>query len=253
MIFRRPDVRELVDRHLEAGDPTGWFEDVYAAAIPNLAALPWASPGPHPALQDWLTHHQIPPPGSRAVVVGCGVGDDAVEVARHGFAVTAFDISPTAVRWARRRFRRHAVDWRVDDVLDPNPELLGAFDLVVEVGNVAWLPGVVRDAAMAGIAGLVADGGVALVVAQTATHADVAESLRGPPWPQAPSEFATYRAGGLERVALEHAASDPDSPLPDSPLMDVRMTWRRPTGPAGLPVIVPARPPRRGDGPRPPR
>ena len=230
---RRVEVRPFVERYLEAGDPTGWFEEIYASAIPRLAAVPWATGAPNPALIEWLAAGPDVPTGGRAVVVGCGVGDDAVEVARHGFEVVAFDVSPTAIRWARRRFPRRGVDWRVADLLHPDPDMERGFDLVVEVGNVAWLPGVVRDAAMNGIAELVADGGVAVTIALTATGPDVAKGHVGPPWPQAPSEFATYRAGGLERTSLDHAPP-PAGPTGTAPgpaqadWFEVRMTWRRP-------------------------
>lgn len=231
-------LRPLVERHLGAGDPTGWFEPVYASAIPRLATVPWATGAPNPALTDWLAGPDAPS-GGRAVVVGCGLGDDAAEVARRGFVVTAFDVSPTAIRWARRRFPGLGVQWRVADLLDLEPGMERAFDLVVEVGNVAWLPGVVRDAAMNGVADLVAEGGVAVTIGLVATGPDAATGHPGPPWPQAPSEFATYRAGGLERTSLAHDrgptttgdASDADpGPLDADPgQFEVRMTWRRST------------------------
>ncbi len=175
------------------------------------------------------------PPGSRAVVVGCGLGDDAVALARRGFTVTAFDVSPTAIAWAQQRSADLSIGWRVADLLALPDDLPGAFDLVVEVHTVPWLPGVVRDAAMHAIGGLAAPGGVVLAVSLVATDAEVARGWTGPPWPQAPSELAAYRAAGLERVALEHP--DPG----DEPAMEVRLTWRRgAAGTAaggGLPVI----------------
>ena len=43
-----------------------------------------------------------------AIVTGCGLGDDAEHVASLGYATIAFDVSPTAVAAARRRFPRSA-------------------------------------------------------------------------------------------------------------------------------------------------
>lgn len=159
------------------------------------------------------------------MVVGCGLGDDAAELARRGFEVTAFDISPTAVRWAAQRLPDADVVWRVADLLQLPEDLVGAFDLVVEVLTVPLLPGVVRDAAMHAIGTLAAPGGVVVVVAFVAADAEMARDWTGPPWPQAPSEFAAYRAAGLERLALEHG--DPD----DEGTLMARLTWRR----GGLP------------------
>jgi SAM-dependent methyltransferase len=157
------------------------------------------------------------------VVVGCGLGDDAVELAGRDLEVTAFDVSPTAVRWAAERFPDAPVDWRVADLLALPDDLTDAFDLVVEVATVQSLPGVVRDAAMHAIGSLARPGGVVVVVTLMAVDAEVARRWTGPPWAQAPSELAAYRAAGLERVALEHPDPDEDG------TMQVRVTWRRGT------------------------
>jgi SAM-dependent methyltransferase len=215
--------RSLVAAHLEAGDPAGWFEPLYAAARQDPTAIPWAALAPHPYLTAWLEAPAASPPGRRAVVVGCGLGDDALAVARHGFEVTAFDVAPSAVRWAARRHRHSGVAWRSLDVLDPaaRAPLQGAFDLVVEVLTVPWLPGVVRDAAMHAIGALVAPGGVLVVVTLLAAGPDAAGD--GPPWPQAPSELAAYRAAGLVRLALDHP---PRGPM--GAALPVRATFQRP-------------------------
>jgi 2-polyprenyl-3-methyl-5-hydroxy-6-metoxy-1,4-benzoquinol methylase len=227
-VRRRPhrvDVDAIAREHLEAGDPVGWFEPVYRAARWEAGAIPWVGQRPHPYVLDWLDAPVAPPPGDRAVVVGCGLGDDAAALARRGFATTAFDVAPSAVKWARRRFLRSGIDWRVQDVLDLPEDLVGAFDLVVEVRTVQSLPGVVRDAAMQAVASLAAPGGIVLVVALLATSSEHAAGIDGPPWPQAPAELAAYRAGGLEQLALEHPDPDEDG------VLEARITWRRP-GPA---------------------
>ena len=38
--------------------------------------------------------------GSR-VVVGCGLGDDVAELLSRGYDAVGFDVSPTAIGWAR--------------------------------------------------------------------------------------------------------------------------------------------------------
>ena len=239
---RRPvDVRGLVDAHLGAGDPTGWFEPLYADAASDAARVPWAGSAPHPYVTDWLDVPVATPPGRRAVVVGCGLGDDAAELARRGYEVTAFDVAPTAVAWARRRFADLDIDWRVEDVLEVSPDLVGAFDLVVEVRTVQSLPGGVRVAAMDAIGRLAAPRGVVVVVTLVATDADTARGWDGPPWAQAPSELAVYRGSGLVRLALEHPEPD------ERGAMEVRITWQRPEGqppgdsviggPGGLPIV----------------
>jgi SAM-dependent methyltransferase len=218
-----PAWRSLAASHLQAGDPVGWFEPLYADARRDPAAIPWARLAPHPYLAAWLERPVASPVGRRALVVGCGLGDDAVAVARHGFEVTAVDLAPSAVRWAHRRHRRSGVTWRTLDVLDPaaRAPLEGGFDLVVEVLTVPYLPGVVRDAAMRAIGSFVAPGGVLVVVTLLATGPDRAGD--GPPWLQAPSELAAYRVAGLVRLALDHPPPDPTAAQ-----LPVRITFHRP-------------------------
>ncbi len=224
---RRPlDVRQLVDDHLAAGRPTGWFEPLYGDADRDASRVPWGGQDPHPYVSDWIAHPVVPVPGGRAVVVGTGLGGDAAALHAAGYEVTAFDVAPSAVAWARDRLP-DAVDVRVADLLDLDDELVGSFDLVVEVRTVPSLPGVVRDAAMHAIASLAAPGAVVVVVTLLGTSAAAAAAWEGPPWAQAPSELAAYLAGGLERVALEH-------PEPGGePAVEVRVTFRRP--PEGRP------------------
>jgi SAM-dependent methyltransferase len=239
-VFRRrrgrgPDVPALVEQHLTAGEPTGWFEPLYAGAAGDPTVVPWAHEAAHPYLLDWLDDPVLRPPGVRAVVVGCGLGDDAAALAERGFAVTAFDVAPSAVAWAERRFPAAGVTWRTADLLALPGELVGAFDLVVEVRTVQSLPGVVRDAAMHAVGTLAAPGRVVVAVTLVATDQEVARRWQGPPWAQAPSELAAYRSSGLVRLALEHPDPGEDG------TMEVRLTLQRPSGtpPAagGLPIV----------------
>ncbi|TVR27411.1 MAG: class I SAM-dependent methyltransferase [Nitriliruptor sp.] len=236
--------RPLVAEHLDAGQPSGWWEPVYATAVAQGRRLPWQEGTVHPWVAGWLEDPVYAPPGSRALVVGCGVGDDIVPLLERGYDVTAMDVSHTAIAWAQHRVRAlvggdvQPVRWLVADLLEVSATEVGAFDLVVEVHTVPWLPGVVRDAAMAAIGGLVAPGGVALVITEVATSEAGRATHEGPAWAQAPSELAAYRAGGLVRLAIEHPSPG------DAPTMEVRMTWQRARGApvggsldAGLPLL----------------
>src|SRR5262245_10456194 len=111
----RTFAQNIAKEHLEKNDPTGWFEPLYAAAAGDAGSIPWADLAPNPNLIKWLDDHAIAGNGRRALVVGCGLGDDAEELARRGFAVTAFDISPTAIEWCRKRFADTPVSYCVAD------------------------------------------------------------------------------------------------------------------------------------------
>src|SRR5690349_11545496 len=130
-------------------------------------------------------------PPRRRLVVGCGVCEDPVFLAGLGCEVTAFDVSPTAVAEARRRFAGSPVTFQVADLLAPPPEWYGAFDLVAELYTVQALYGQAREAAIGALPGLVALGGTLLVIARAAGEYDEENPVRDPammPWPLTRSE-----------------------------------------------------------------
>jgi SAM-dependent methyltransferase len=137
-------------------------------------------------------------------VVGCGLGDDAEELARRGYAVTAFDVSPTAIARCRERFPQSRVSYRAADVLNLPGEWRGRFSLVVEINTIQSLPRADRSAAIAAIAATVAPGGL-LFVRCRAPGEDEADSSERP-WPVLHSELDRFTAAGLTQVDLiDHA------------------------------------------------
>ncbi|MEV8503793.1 class I SAM-dependent methyltransferase [Actinoplanes sp. NPDC051475] len=206
---RVPDTTRLAAASLAAGDPTGWFERLYAEAGAGTAEVPWDVPEPSRYLAGWVRRGEITGRGRRALVVGCGLGRDAEFLAGLGFTVTAFDISGTAVRTARERHPSSSVEYVVADLLDPPPQWNGRFDLVLESNNVQALPGPERARAIANVGPMVAPGGTLLVIA-------VAEQGggegAGPPWPLTRAEIDAFAGPSLTPVAVEHLR-DPGDPL----------------------------------------
>jgi SAM-dependent methyltransferase len=169
------------------------FEEMYAAAGDDLGAVPWANLRPFPLLVEWLDGEGSGA-GRTALVIGCGYGDDADELARMEFEVSAFDFSPTAIGRGRERFPNSSVDYRVADLLDLPSEWRGRFDLVVEIRTVQSLPIADRQAGVEAIAATVAEGGrLWLFALGRETH------LPGErrPWPVTPDELAGFEAAGL--------------------------------------------------------
>lgn len=207
-------------------DGTDWFEPLYAAADGDAERVPWARSAPSPLLLSWLDQPGLDVAGSDALVVGCGLGDDAIELARRGCNVVAFDISPTAVGWARRRAASEELDgrceFRVADLLDLPPELVAAAGLVVEVRTVQSLPERLRQDALRAVAATVAPGGVLVHIGLVATSPRAAAVSDGPPWPLAPDELVAYEDAGLQRLGLAHP---PDA---QGEAMEVVLTLRRP-------------------------
>jgi len=160
-------------------DETAWFEQLYAAAETGDAQVPWFRGGPNPFLEQWVRERDLRGEGRRALVIGTALGDDAEMLAARGYAVTAFDIAPTAIERARRRFPDSPVDYRVADLLDLPAEWREAFDLVAEAITVQSLPLSLRDRAIDAIASTVAPGGTLIVV--SGIH-DGDGPREGPPW-----------------------------------------------------------------------
>ncbi|RSM46350.1 class I SAM-dependent methyltransferase [Amycolatopsis balhimycina DSM 5908] len=193
-----PADRVLARASLAEGDPTGWFERLYTAAARGEAEVPWTRGKPNPELAAWARRH--PGEGRRALLVGSALGDDAEQLAAAGWAVTAFDVAPTAVESARARFPESRVDYVVADLLNPPGEWHHAFDLVVEIINIQAMPRAFRAAAVAALAGFLAPGGTALV-------SEVAEENNepepGPPWPFSRAEIESVAQDGVRLVSLE--------------------------------------------------
>jgi Methyltransferase domain len=193
------------------------FEEMYAAAGSDLGALPWASLKPFPLLVEWLDGQGAGASGA-ALVVGSGLGDDAEELARRGFAVTAFDLSPTAIERTRERFPESTVDYRVATLLDLPTDWNGRFDLVVEIRTLQSLPVGDRAAGAAAIAGTVAPGGLLWLFA---LGRDAHQQGETRPWPVTHEELTVLEAAGLK---WESRRED----LLDADLYDVIGTLRRP-------------------------
>lgn len=190
----RQKVKELADRFVEGDDPSGWFDVLYADAAGDAARVPWARLTVHPALQDWIDRTSPQGSGKSALVVGCGLGDDAEALARLGFRVTAFDIAPTAIAWCRQRFPESEVDYTVGDIFAPDPAWVGAFDLVFESRNLQALPVSARSRAIEAIVPLVAPNGTLLVFTR---YRDTDAAPEGPPWPLSETELERFRELGL--------------------------------------------------------
>jgi SAM-dependent methyltransferase len=190
-------------------DPTGWFEPLYRAAETGDAVVPWDDHAASSLLVEWTAAAALDGRGRRAIVVGCGLGDDAEHVASLGFDTVAFDVAPTAIRGARARFPDSAVEYVVADLLDVPAEWRGAFDLVVEHITVQALPDSVRPAAITAVAGLVAEDGTLLVISGAR---DAGEAVDGPPWPLTRDEVESFATGGVEVVRLEELVAGPERP-----------------------------------------
>lgn len=213
----RQRAMDLAKRHVEAGTPLDWFEELYRAADGVLDEVPWEDQRPQPLVVEWL-EREAPAPG-RALVVGSGLGDDAEELARRGFDATGFDVSPTAIAWAKRRFPDSSATYVEADLFALPEAWTRAFDLVVEVYTLQALPPGMRSRAMACICRTVAPGGT-LVAAMRGRDDDA--PVDAVPWPLSKRELLGLDRDGLELARFEDFADDEDPPV-----RRFRATFRR--------------------------
>jgi SAM-dependent methyltransferase len=185
-----------------------WFEAVYRDSRGDAAAVPWADLRPNPMMVAWLNAEApgLIRPGSRVAVVGCGLGDDVSELACRGYDAVGFDVSHTAVEWARRRFPSLSAAMVQADLLALPSRLLRRFDLVIENYTLQALPPACRERAARAVASMACPRGHVLAVCTARGEDEPLETVSGPPWPLTASELS-----GL----MEQAGMRPARPVED--------------------------------------
>lgn len=135
--------KAMVKEHQENDDPLGWFNSIYTDAKGDHNKVFWADLEPSPYLLQWLKNCSSPK-SKKAIVIGCGVGDDAEAISTAGYEVTAFDISPEAIKLCKNRYPETKVNYLVQDLFNSPPQWKGNFHLVYECNTIQVLPGKYR-------------------------------------------------------------------------------------------------------------
>lgn len=201
--------QQLSEKFVAKGDPTGWFEEIYQISGGHLEQVPWADLVANPWLVNWLKKNEAP--GKRAIVVGCGLGDDVDFLARKGFKVTGFDISRTAIAMCHKRYPDIAERFQVADLFALPPDWHQGFDLVFECNTIQALTGELRVKALNAIAALVAPKGVVLVSCRSR---NAGEKEKAFPLPLDHQEIAGFERAGLRRLSIEAYLDDQQPPVP---------------------------------------
>jgi SAM-dependent methyltransferase len=103
-----------------------------ADGIPAMTRVPWDKKTPTETVVGWQTAGLI---HGDVLDIGCGLGDNAVYLARLGHRVTGLDISPTALITAEQRAKDAGVNVRFAVADATKLEgYLDAFDTVIDSG-----------------------------------------------------------------------------------------------------------------------
>lgn len=215
----RTYARTLAKQYNEAGEPTQWFEVLYAKAKEGKAVVPWADLEANPNLVQWLNANQVQGQGRRALKVGCGLGDDVEELCQRGFEATGFDISASAIEWCRDRFPTSTAQYIVADLLNPPSDWNQSFDFVLESYTLQVLPAPLRPKAIQQIANFVSLGGQLLVISRGRENTEDTGQM---PYPLTKDEVMQFMQLGFSLVKFEDYC-DQESP----PVRRFRAEFRR--------------------------
>ena len=186
------------DLGIKEDRPADWFEPLYAQSGSDGSGIPWANLRTHPSFSEWLKRTVLEGTGKSALVVGCGMGDDAIELESRGFQVMAFDVSDTAIQYCKDRFPESDVDFVQADLLMEQPDWDRLFDFVLEIFTVQALPPKYEDELIQNISNFVAPGGHLLVIAEVSDEQRSFEN--GPPWLLTHQHVDKFTSCGLDVV-----------------------------------------------------
>lgn len=207
----REHTKKLAAEFLEKGDATGWFDALYQEAGGDNEKIPWADLEPNRFFREWAEKVELRGDNRNALVVGCGLGDDARYLHDLGFRVTGFDISRTAIEWARRLHHETDINFVVADLFDAPKEWYQAFDFVVEVYTIQPLPMDMRAAVIDAITNFVKYQGQLIVVTRGREDDEIPTEL---PWALSRKDLSRFEENGFRQIGFEEMPGDEEPPIP---------------------------------------
>jgi len=171
---------------------SAWFDGLYKENKKSHENIPWARQAVNPLLQSYLDDEAVHQ--GKALVIGCGLGDDAMALAEAGYDVTAIDVSQTALDLAKERFPDANITFKKQDIFEYDAQ----FDFVFEAFTIQSLPIAFREKMITAVANTVAKGAKLLLVAHKRE-----EEFEGPPWPLTQEDVDLFKVEDLRELTHE--------------------------------------------------
>ena len=203
--------KKMVKTYQDEDNPTGWFDSIYTDAEGDHRDVFWADLEPCPYLLEWLKSCDFKHTGRMAVVIGCGVGDDAEALSEAGYEVTAFDISPEAIRLCINRYPDTTVNYLVADLFDYPSQWAENFELVYECNTIQVLPGNYRIQARVAMVSLLAPQGYILVSCRSRLKGEQEDDI---PLPLDKEEIDGFIRCGLSEERFDAYDDTQEPPVP---------------------------------------
>ncbi|MDT0553935.1 class I SAM-dependent methyltransferase [Urechidicola vernalis] len=192
--------KELRDKlGVNENNPNDWFETLYSESNDSGSGVPWANMAPHPIFKNWIDQSSPLKKEQTALVIGCGLGDDAIELEAKGYNVTAFDVSESAIELCKKRFPNSKVKFITADLIEGITEWRHKFDFVLEIFTIQALPPKYEAILIKNVADFVAENGKLIVITEVQTQKRIYEN--GPPWLINADYINSFEQNGLKLIS----------------------------------------------------
>lgn len=207
----REKMKAFAAEYIEKGDFYGWFDEIYRETETDSEQIPWVDFEPNRFLVEWNKTANLQGNDRKALVIGCGLGDDAKFLDDLNFDVTAFDVSEKAIEIAKKIHEETDIKFVAADLFNSPKEWQKAFEFVLEVYTIQALPLNLREKSIKAISNFVTENGELIVVQRFRENDEDAGSL---PWTLSPNDLANFKKYGLTQTNFsEFYGDEEDEPI----------------------------------------
>ncbi len=207
----REKMKEIAAGYIEKGDLYGWFDEIYRETEDDSGQIPWVDFEPNRFLVEWNKTANLQGNNRKALVVGCGLGDEAKFLNDLDFDVTAFDVSEKAIEIAGKIHAEADIEFVAADLFAPPENWQKSFEFVLEVYTIQALPLSLREKAIAAIGSFVTGNGELIVVERFRENGEDAGSL---PWALSPNDLSNFDKNGLKQTNFSEYYGDEEEEPP---------------------------------------